>query len=265
MSYLSFFKLYFNIGLQYRISAIAGLMTQFFWGLMNLFLYEAFYKNGIPTSLNWSELVTYIWLTQSFFAIVLFHSFDKDIASSIETGQVAYELTRPLSIYWMWFSKICAQKLSGVLLRFWPVLLIASLLPATYALSAPHSLWLFILFLIALVLGFFINVAFSMLICSLIFFTTSARGLITVLGTIGDFFSGLSLPLAFMPQIIQTISNILPFRYTVDFPFKTYMGNISMTEVYIGIIFQVVWISIIILIGNLLMKKTTKKLVVQGG
>ena len=71
MSYLSYFKLYFFVGLQYRVSAFAGLMTQFFWGLMNVLLYEAFYKNGISTSLSWSDLVTYIWLTQAFFAIVL--------------------------------------------------------------------------------------------------------------------------------------------------------------------------------------------------
>ena len=47
MKYLSFFKLRFAVGLQYRFSAIAGLATQFFWGAMMLFLYEALYKNGI--------------------------------------------------------------------------------------------------------------------------------------------------------------------------------------------------------------------------
>jgi len=68
--YLTFFKLRLVVGLQYRFSALAGLITQFFWGFMMLFIYEAFYKNGVPTPLEWKELVSYVWLGQIFFAIV---------------------------------------------------------------------------------------------------------------------------------------------------------------------------------------------------
>ena len=40
--YWSFFRLRFSMGLQYRIAAIAGMATQFFWGGMNILVYRAF-------------------------------------------------------------------------------------------------------------------------------------------------------------------------------------------------------------------------------
>ena len=43
--YWSFFRLRFSMGLQYRTAAIAGMVTQFFWGGMNILVYRAFYES----------------------------------------------------------------------------------------------------------------------------------------------------------------------------------------------------------------------------
>ena len=40
--YLSFFRLRFSMGLQYRVAAFAGLVTQFAWGGMLILAYRAF-------------------------------------------------------------------------------------------------------------------------------------------------------------------------------------------------------------------------------
>ena len=68
-----------------------------------------------------------------------------------------------------------------------------------------------------------------------------------------------------LPSYLQKISDILPFRYVSDFPFRLYIGNISTNEVFIGIIVQLVWIIILVSIGYLLLKKALKKAVIQGG
>lgn len=43
-AYISFFKLRFNFGIQYRSTAVVGIITQFTWGFMQILLYTAFYK-----------------------------------------------------------------------------------------------------------------------------------------------------------------------------------------------------------------------------
>lgn len=44
--YLSFFRLRFSMGLQYRVAAFAGLVTQFAWGGMLILAYRAFLPGG---------------------------------------------------------------------------------------------------------------------------------------------------------------------------------------------------------------------------
>ena len=42
--YLSFFRLRFSMGLQYRAAAFGGIVTQFVWGLMEIMIFRAFYR-----------------------------------------------------------------------------------------------------------------------------------------------------------------------------------------------------------------------------
>ena len=80
--YLSFLKLRFNVNLQYRFAAIAGLATQFFWGAMFIMIYKAYYANGVEVEMSWQSLVTYIWLGQALFAFVGFSFSDDDISAA---------------------------------------------------------------------------------------------------------------------------------------------------------------------------------------
>ena len=69
--YLSFFRMRFITGLQYRTAAIAGVSTQFIWGAMEILLFQAFYQadaNAFPMSFQ--ALTSYVWLQQAFFSPV---------------------------------------------------------------------------------------------------------------------------------------------------------------------------------------------------
>ena len=44
--YLSFFRIRFVNSLQYRLAALSGAATQFFWGFMLIAMYRAFYEAG---------------------------------------------------------------------------------------------------------------------------------------------------------------------------------------------------------------------------
>ena len=42
--YLSYFKTVLLSSLQYKTAAMAGIFTQFFWGFLQIFIYQAFYS-----------------------------------------------------------------------------------------------------------------------------------------------------------------------------------------------------------------------------
>ena len=77
--YMNYFKLRIISFIQYRIAALAGLTTQFFWGIMMIFIYIAFYTYGSEIdSISLSQVITYTWLHQSFYALLSVRLNDSD-------------------------------------------------------------------------------------------------------------------------------------------------------------------------------------------
>lgn len=265
-SYLSYFKLKFITGLQYRSAALAGIFTQLFFGFIYVSVYIACYESSstnLPMSLN--ELVSFLWLNQAFFSLIYLWYKDNDIIKLIKTGNLSYELCRPQDLYFMWFSKIFGEKLSGALLRFLPVILIAVLLPSPFNLDLSITLPRLLIFIIAFSLSSILTVSIILLYHVICLITLDEKGIVNIFMVLSDILSGLVLPIPFFPNFLQKISNFLPYRYVSDFPFRLYVGNISLQEGIKGIIIQIIWIIILILIGKLITKKALKKVVIQGG
>ena len=263
--YLSFFKLKFITGLQYRFSAIAGICTQIFFGFVYIMVYNAFYENGGYGGISIESLVSYLWLNQAFFSIVNLYYKDREIINMIKNGNISYELTRPKNLYFMWYCKILGTRLSNVATRFLPVLVLGFILPKEYRLGLPCSIENFILFLVTFILGIILVNAITTLYHVIMMRTLDERGIVGIFITVGDILSGLVVPLPLFPGAFQFIANLFPFRYIGDLPFRIYSGNISFMEGLKSLPIQIIWIIIIVLLGYFLSKKFLKKAIVNGG
>ena len=129
ISYLSYFKLRFITNLQYRMEAVAGICTQLFFALVYIMIYLAYYESGGNPPLEWQELVNYLWLQQAFFALIYPFDRETELLNTIKNGNLAYELVRPQDFYFKWYIKMLSKRLVTILLRFMPLLILATLLP----------------------------------------------------------------------------------------------------------------------------------------
>lgn len=262
--YFGIFKMQFKGELQYRAKAISGFITQFFWGIMYIFLYSAFMKDGIVNGFTATQMASYVWLGQSFFAM-RYVAVGKNISKEIISGDVCYKFTKPINIYNLWFSEYCGEKLSATLLRFPLVMLLAFFLPVGMKLSFPVSIWAFLLFVLSLVIGFLTTAAISMLIVNIIFKTLSPKGATSMITTLCSMLGGGFIPLPLLPQGVQNVLNYLPFRFISDLPFRIYIGNVDIMQglIYIGI--SLAWLIALVVIGKILINRSLKKVVIQGG
>jgi ABC-2 type transport system permease protein len=89
-------------------------------------MYEAFYKSSSAVQpMSFSQVVSYVWLQQAFLAFFAMWFRDGELFDAITSGNVAYELVRPLNIYLFWYVKLLAQRLSSAALRCLPILFVA--------------------------------------------------------------------------------------------------------------------------------------------
>lgn len=264
--YLSFFRLRFSMGLQYRTAALAGIVTQFFWGVMEIMIFRAFYE-AEPKSfpMTFAATASYIWLQQAFLAFFAAWMIENEIFDAIMDGNIAYELCRPIGIYPMWFSRSLANRLSRAMLRCFPILIVAAFFPAPYGLCKPESMVHFLLFLLTMVLGLLVTAAFCMLIYSLTFFTVSPKGLQILFTSAVEFLSGGVIPLPFFPEKVRHVMELLPFASMQNVPLRIYSGSMSKQEMAGAVCLQVIWLVVLVSGGSRLCRYAEKKVTVQGG
>jgi len=265
--YGGIFRIRFIAGMQYRAAAWAGVATQFFWGFITLLVFYAFYEGsgGLEAPMSFSQLGDYIWMRQAFLALVMLWSMDNELLDHIASGNVAYELVRPLSLYVFWFARILAFRISRTLMRCFPILVVTFFLPSPWGFNLPAGTSALALFLPSLMMAALLATALSMIICLITFYTLSPLGSRLLLGIIADFLMGSIIPIPFMPLPLQRFCALLPFQYTADFPFRVYSGHIGGSEALWGLAIQGFWFLALIVLGALGFRAAQRQLVLQGG
>ena len=264
--YISFFRLRFAVGLQYRSAALAGIFTQFMWGVMEILIFNAFYATSpeaFPMTL--SATVSYIWLQQAFLAIFATWQYEEEIFDAITNGTIAYELIRPIDIYHMWFSRSMALRMAKGVLRCFPLLFFVVLLPAPYGIAAPESILSFVFFLITLALALLVTVAYTTLIYVLTMFLISPQGLRILAVSVTELCSGAIIPLPFFPDNIRRVLETLPFASMQNVPLRVYSGDLAGTELLFALSMQLFWLTLLLVVGKVLCNKALRQIIVQGG
>lgn len=264
--YWSFFRIRFSAGLQYRAAALAGIATQFAWGTFEILMFEAFWRTD-PSSfpMERSALYTYIWLQQGLLSMFMLWIFDNGIFSAISDGGVALELCRPADIYTMWFVKNCSMRLSRVVLRCFPIFIVAAFLPEPFAFRLPNDPKTLILSAFSLIIGFFVLISISMLVYISAFYTIDSRGTKMVAATIGEFCAGGVIPLPFLPDTVKNVINLLPFAATQSTPFLIIGGDLTGTDAFFAVGLQLFWAVVLTIVGKIWMRSALKRVALQGG
>jgi ABC-2 type transport system permease protein len=268
--YITMFRARFSLMLQYRTAAWAGFFTQAFFGFVIVMRYVGFFSSSVreqPMSLQ--ETVSYIWLGQAMFTLLPF-SLDAEFAERIRSGNIVYELTRPVTMYPFWFVRQTANRIVPFLLRGIPLFFFAAaVLPLVgldgIALRLPGFNADLFLFIGSLLLAVFLSSSFSMIMNLSLFWTISGEGVVYIAPAFLMLLSGIIIPVPFFPEWIKPVINLLPFRGLIDIPIQIYLGQIDGQGIITHLLLQLSWIGLLLLAGHIILKKALKRVVIQGG
>ena len=261
-SYLCAFRLRRKMELQYRGAMIGGIVCQVVFGLILIALYRALYDSK-PQALPLEHVVTYVWLQQAFFRMLL--ASDPDLLDKIRTGGIAYDLCRPVSLYGFYYARIMAQKITGSVMRAVPMLLFAACLPEGWGICMPASVPALLLSLLALLLGLLCVSALENITMAFTMRTLDPRGIQAMLSLLSMILSGNVLPLPLYPDSWQRAITLLPYAQMLDAPIRLYTGEYALSEAPQVLLLQAGWTAVLIGIGCLLWRRNQRRLVLQGG
>ncbi|WP_026658339.1 ABC transporter permease [Butyrivibrio sp. AC2005] len=262
MSYFTVFKMRLRMELQYRGAMIGGILCQMFFGMILIALYRALYE-GKPQSVPIENIATYVWLQQAFFRMML--ASDNELVDKIRTGDISYDLCRPVNMYGFYYARIMAQKLMGSLMRAVPMLIMAALLPRGWRINFPASLPGFLLFIPALVLGLLCVCALENITIAFTMITLDPRGMQGLLNLLMLTLSGNILPLNLFPESWQKVITLFPYAQLLDAPIRLYTGEYLPADAMRIYAVQIFWVVVLIALGVSMWSANRKRMIVQGG
>jgi len=268
--YLSVFSGRFQLVLQYRAAAVAGFVTQCWFGVIRILIFAAFYAGGAahaPMSL--ANAVTYTWLGQAFLAFLPWAP-DPDVADMVRTGAVAYERLRPVDTYAWWYVRALAWSMARVAPRAVLMVAFASvLLPLVglgkWGLPPPHSLAAAGLFALSAVGMVLLSAAITLVINTVVVATMTDNGAGALAAAVVNMLSGLVLPLAFFPDWLRPWLRAQPVAGLIDIPFSIYLGGLSGWSAAGAVALQFGWVVVLVLAGRAWLGRSMRRLQVQGG
>lgn len=251
----------FRQQLAYRGAALGGLVTNAVFGAFLASIYGALYvaRDGAPIGdFDRTAALTYVWLVQALIVPTLVWG-SWDIALSIRSGEIVFDLLKPYSYFGYWLSRDLGRAGAGILMRMIPTFTIGLIF---YTLVVPDHPVRVLAFAASVVLAVLLSFSLRFIVNLIAFWWTDLQGLRSGQLVLFSFLSGFLLPIGFYPGWLQATLNVLPFRGIIMSPIDIWLGDGNVPLLLFG---QAGWFVVTVLVANRLFAVAVQRVVVQGG
>lgn len=247
----------------YRAATLAGAFTNTFFGVVKLAILFAAADSagGVIAGYDRAALSTYTWVSQGMIAVlVLFGSFE--LAQRVRTGDVAIDLGRPVHPVAGWLAEDVGRAGQACLVRFLVPLAFGALV---FGLRVPEHLVTLPLFVLSAAVGMVISFGCRLVVNLAAFWLLDIRGLATVYMVSSNVLCGLIVPVAFFPDWLRVLAYATPFPFMLQTPVDIAVERVSGVDALVAVGIQLVWAAVMLALGVLVLRRGTRRLVVQGG
>ena len=260
--FLELSKISFQRQITYRTATLAGLATNFFFGLLRVAVLVALYnEQNEVAGLTITDAITFTALSQATIAYLsMFRWFE--VMNAVYTGDIASDLLKPMNYFTHWLGRDWGRAIAHLLMRGVTILAIYALV---FEITVPQSAAQWLAVALTLVLSWLVSFSWRFLVNLTAFWTPNALGIIRFAFILSWFMSGFLMPLRFFPDWFITLCYLTPFPYTVNAIIEVYLGLASGTELFYLMLGQITWIIILGVSGQIAMRTGIKHLVIQGG
>lgn len=262
-------RLFYELGLRslqrqlvYRTAALAGLATNFFFGIIRISVLVALYGSrqevaGIPLQ----GAITFTGLSQATIGILSLFSW-YELMNNVYTGAISSDLLKPMSLFHYWLSHDFGRAVGQLLLRGLPMMAAYAVF---FGITTPDSTWQWIAFILSLIFAWLVSFSWRFLVNLAAFWIPNALGIVRFAFILSWFMSGFLMPLRYFPDWFVKLCAFTPFPYTINTVVEIYLGILQGPAIVQAILAQLVWGAVLILAGQLVLRLGIRKLVILGG
>lgn len=255
-------KLAFQRQLTYRAATLAGLATNFFFGILRASVLIALYHGQQEVAgMTITDAITFTGLTQSTIAFLsLFFWFE--VMDSVYSGSVSSDLLKPMNYYLFWLAQDSGRAFASFLLRGLTIMIAYAVF---FEITVPQSAAQWMAFALVVLLSWLVSFSFRFLVNLASFWTPNAAGIGRMAFILSWFLSGFFMPLRFLPPWFVKLCYLTPFPYTVNAVVEVYLGLVQGSALSGIILGQIAWILILTFASAVALRAGVRRLEILGG
>ena len=268
---LRIYKPFINAVLQeattYRADWFFRILGNILGCFISYFIWKAVFLSGNSETMNgftMPQMVVYIFLM--FLTSTLIGSGGTyDIGEEIRDGSIAMRMIKPISYNSTFLFQELGNKIMTVCILIVPLVVGVEIVRTLFTGAIQFDIFGFLLYILSCTLAYLVNFFFNICFGFIAFVIKYLWGANMMKNCVVGFLSGVTIPLAFLPDVLENIFLLLPFASLNYTPVMIYMGMYSGLELiyYLGL--QLFWVLAFWGLSKLLWRAATKRLCVQGG
>ena len=253
--------------LAYKGAFYLFILVHLFGSFISYYLWMAIYgsaEKAVIGGLTQSEMVVYVFMVYVTASIVT-ASISTIVSDDVVKGTVAMNLIKPID----YRLSLIAMASGNMVYRFLVPSVLIWIGLEIYKIKilglAPVSIAGIFLYLVSCVMSFLIYVLFDFCFGMLAFFTTYIFGMRMAKDALLSFLTGQLIPISFFPDAMQRVFDFLPFSSMVYTPVMIYLGKYTGQTLAFMLLRQAAWVVLLYVLGSLIWRQVTRRLVVLGG
>lgn len=216
--------------LQFRAEVVIYSLLDVLPYFVLFFVWKAIYSQvDVVNNFTLAQIINYYLLVIVVERLSSTH-FEGWRSQQIIMGKIDYFLTRPFSYISEIYSKEIGSKMISVIFSFPIIAIFFAANIVIYNIDQSYiTMSNLLIFLALMVVAHTIQFFIALWIVLLTFWIEGSSGLEHFKWIVLTLFSGAMIPLEFMPQWLQNISNILPFKYVFSVPISVLQNKYTLT------------------------------------
>lgn len=255
--YWYIFKANLSASLEYRGALLAWTLVELVSLTSAIFVWSAVFRsNSNVGGYDFTKIITYYLLVPIIGGFTAIYVSDH-LPRRIKDGDISADLMKPFSIAIASLLDQFSYKVTQLTIKLPIYIFVGYIFSVVFKIQFNTSYLLLALFVC--VFAYILHFSIDIFISYFAFWMDDVWSLSHLKSIILMVLGGLSFPLDLLPKNLQTLFNILPFRFIYYFPVKVALGSVS-TSMFISEFTQLIaWMVGFLIAGQILWRLGLKK------
>lgn len=262
--YLTLTKAGIMESLQFRLGTFVMALGNILYLIVVYFLWKAIYASAGSDTVNgmtFSDTLIYLVLATALFNFMEMYTV-WEMGRGIQSGKIVLELLKPMKYRTYLFWTYSGQFVTNFFFTFLPTFIAVTLVTH----GAVHMGLNLLFFVISVIMAISLNYSINFLVGTICVYTESIWGINIMKQVIVLLLSGATIPLAFFPEPLRTITYYLPFQSIYNAPLSILLNaEPQPQELAVTLGTQLIWCVVMAALSKLFWKVSLRRITVNGG